>query len=171
MSDKEINPLKRGRVQNKSRSPKKSPTVGEISDPASVLNDSISQGRTTKKINNEPIEKTTTVDDPLCDPIEQELSTEKPSRSEQNGRGERRCRTERNRRDSKFSAQNKETTCSCDKCDKLLCTIKHWLRKIACHLGFKCKESSKSKCSCGKKSDNRYHRRGNGSRRPRSTQK
>ena len=167
MSDKEINPLKRGRVQNRSRGQKKSPAVGEISDPSSVLNDSISQGRTTKKAHNEPIEKTTTVDDPLFDPIEQTPAEptimEKRPRNERNYRGERSCRSERNRRDSK----SKETACSCDKCNKLLCSIKHWLSKIACRLGFK----QSSKCSCGKKSDNRYHRRGNNSRRPRSTQK
>jgi hypothetical protein len=45
MMEKEINQLKRGRVQGKTREPKKISSVGEITSPESVLNDSISQSR------------------------------------------------------------------------------------------------------------------------------
>jgi hypothetical protein len=41
MLEKEINPLKRGRIQNLPRGQKKKSTPGEISDPFTVLNDSI----------------------------------------------------------------------------------------------------------------------------------
>jgi hypothetical protein len=42
MSDKEVNQLKRGRMQRLAREQKKSSPVGEITDPFIVLNDSIS---------------------------------------------------------------------------------------------------------------------------------
>ncbi|MDR0590452.1 MAG: hypothetical protein LBG09_01155 [Puniceicoccales bacterium] len=42
MSDKEVNQLKRGRMQRLAREQKKSSSVGEITDPFIVLNDSIS---------------------------------------------------------------------------------------------------------------------------------
>lgn len=61
IEEKEVNALKRGRLPNRSRSQKKTATVGEISDPESVLNDSISLSRS----QHESVAKTTTVDDPL----------------------------------------------------------------------------------------------------------
>ncbi|MDR1303170.1 MAG: hypothetical protein LBJ81_00950 [Puniceicoccales bacterium] len=75
MSDKEVNQLKRGRMQRSAREQKKSSSVGEITDPFIVLNDSIS-------VKNRPQEcdsgdyipsesknsvKTTSVDEP--DPL------------------------------------------------------------------------------------------------------
>jgi hypothetical protein len=69
MSEKERNPLKRGRIQGKPLAQKKKALVGEISDPFSVLSDSIAtKGRsespgTNDYIPSEGIEdKTTTVD-------------------------------------------------------------------------------------------------------------
>jgi hypothetical protein len=78
MSEKEINPLKRGRMQGRAREQKKKTTLGEISDPFTVLNDSIAakNQRHQNPVRGDyvPSEKadhgkTTTVDtiDPLSD--------------------------------------------------------------------------------------------------------
>ncbi|MDR0418131.1 MAG: hypothetical protein LBH08_01695 [Puniceicoccales bacterium] len=68
MIEKEINQLKRGRILGKVREPKKIPSVGEVTDSASVLKDSIAKKHPqhTPKDHTPSqgisIEKTTTVD-------------------------------------------------------------------------------------------------------------
>ncbi|MDR1366295.1 MAG: hypothetical protein LBJ13_00055 [Puniceicoccales bacterium] len=82
MVEKEINQLKRGRVLGKVREPKKIPIVGEVTDSASVLKDSIAKKHPQYTSGNHipsqslSIEKTTTVD------MINEVSTPFETRSE-----------------------------------------------------------------------------------------
>jgi hypothetical protein len=96
MSEKEINPLKRGRIQKQSRGQKKKTILGEISDPFTVLNDSIAtKNYQQNSIRNDYIPsekidraKTTTVDaiNPLLDPDHPPREKINETRPFQNGK-------------------------------------------------------------------------------------
>jgi hypothetical protein len=173
MSEKENNPLKRGRVQGKALAPKKKSLVGEISDPSSVLSDSIAtKGRnespsTGDYIPSENTErvKTTTVD-PLADPTEDTNLVEKGRNSDpyhRSNRSKEGRKFDTNRREFKHndkgwkgghssgysSAESKNPTCTCATGESEPCSAKCCIKRFFCRilkfLGFK------SSCShqCG----------------------
>lgn len=132
----EVNQLKRGRVSGKARAPRKSTAVGEISDPTSVLNDSISQKETYV-----PQAKTTTVDTVLTDEGSERKSPRRPRNEQRNRRRE----NTRERPVRHHEETPKPTECKC--CH----TLKRWWHKVLEFLGFR------SKC-CHKNNEN-HHRR------------
>jgi hypothetical protein len=114
MSEKEINPLKRGRIQKQTREQKKKTILGEISDPFTVLNDSIATKNYQQKsvrsdyIPSEKTDhaKTTTVDaiDPLSDadyPPREKINETRPPRNGKRGLQRNGRRSESNFNDSR----------------------------------------------------------------------
>ncbi|MDR1435121.1 MAG: hypothetical protein LBI77_01815 [Puniceicoccales bacterium] len=92
MLEKKINPLRRGRIQGNGNERQKKSSVGEITDPFSVLNDSISTKSPPEDLNegdyipSERIHreaKTTSVDalDPLLDQTEASIDAKKETRN------------------------------------------------------------------------------------------
>jgi hypothetical protein len=97
MLERKINPLRRGRIPGKGNGQQKKSSVGEITDPFSVLNDSISTKGRSENLNegdyipSERIRqesKTTTVDvlDPLLDQTETPAVTKKETKNFRNNR-------------------------------------------------------------------------------------
>ncbi|UPA28202.1 MAG: hypothetical protein LW808_002745 [Verrucomicrobiota bacterium] len=185
----EINQLKRGRVSGKARAPKKNATVGEISDPTSVLNDSISQKNSPSSsqqaevliqettVESAPTGKTTTVDELLVD----EVLDSKPNRRPRNDQRNR--RRDANHHDTKTSHDRsscrpegsaprttENPSCSRDGQYKE-CACCHALKRAWCKLleflGFKSKRPH-THSSKGSTGENRHRRSSSNGRRPRN---
>jgi hypothetical protein len=175
MLEKEINPLKRGRIQNLSREQKKKSTFGEISDPFTVLNDSIAvknQSRSGVHINHvsserDGSEKTTTVDAIASPPDRDNLSAEetgtiRPScsvnrqkilrsnnrRNEGHSYGGNRAPGGENYPQDNDSEEREECATGCT---KSTCGIKCLWNKILSFLGFGPRHDKN--CSCNKSCD------------------
>jgi hypothetical protein len=176
MLKKEINPLKRGRMQKQIREQKKKSTLGEIFDPFTVLNDSIAAKNCHQDMvpnNYVPSEKTrnaktTTVDaiDPLLDAGNlsfKETNETRPSRNgnrsqnfrnnsrrnERNSYGGSRPLCNENHRNGNRSETQVENSHSREKPE---CGIKCLLDKILSFLGFGSRRNKG--CGCNKSCSN-----------------
>jgi hypothetical protein len=174
MSEKEINPLRRGRMQKQTREQNKKSTPGEISDPFTVLNDSIAaknrSSKATDYIPSEKVDKTTTVDavDPLSD-VDQGIARIPRSgnspRRPRNGNRENSLREnnsfqENNNRENgsqppynenyRSSNYGKELEKNSHPNEKSKCGVKCLLHKILSFLGLG--SCCKKACNCRKNS-------------------
>jgi hypothetical protein len=168
MLKKEVNQLKRGRIQGQAREQKKTPPVGEVTDPFVVLNDSISvknrpqdapsgdyipsESRNERRNNA----KTTSVDelDPLLDAEEPEfvkMDVKNSGRDRPLGpprnmrRPDSKCHCSNRREESCEMPPNaEEEVHPCPRSDRkkcsCLCAIGEFFNKMMKFLGFKSSE-------------------------------